>query len=123
APPRQGFYPVTPEKRENAEDAGQNSYRDLDPEQQDLVAPHAPSPVSTGVAGSWRLAWSPGLVLSRAHIGGRVTSRARRADQTLSPVGHVPEVLGFDDRRHATAGQEVHALVGRPHRERGEAGP
>src|SRR5262245_24663097 len=65
APPRQGFYPVTPEKRENAEDAGQNSYRDLDPEQQDLVAPHAPSPASTGDAGSWRLAWSPGLVLSR----------------------------------------------------------
>ena len=60
----------------------------------------------------------------RAHIsaagshpghGGRI--------RNSSPLGHVPEVLGVDDRRHRLAGQEVHHLLGRPHRERGEAGP
>lgn len=44
APPREGFYPVAPDKGENAEEAGQSGQRDLDSEQQNPVVPHALSP-------------------------------------------------------------------------------
>jgi len=56
APPREGLHPVTPEKAENAENAGQNSQRGLNPQQQNPVAPHAPTPMLSTVTGSWRLA-------------------------------------------------------------------
>src|SRR6516225_2587828 len=69
APSGKRFYPVTPEDRDNAEDAGQRSQRDLDPEQPPLVVPHMPSPI-VHCSRSWRPACSPPVVLSRPPSGG-----------------------------------------------------